>query len=187
MVAGTAVVALVCSAGGLAAMAEVISGLPADFEAAVIALQHAQPGRLSHLRELLARDSRLPVAAAEDGLMLRPGMVVVAPSGWHTLVVAGPRVVLIQSGAIPPSRPSADLLLTSLAVSVGSAATAVVLSGAGHDGAIGASAVKRLGGRVLACDAATSTIFGMPAAVIDRHVVDMVLPLADIAKVLSRP
>jgi two-component system chemotaxis response regulator CheB len=179
------VIALVGSAGGLAAVSEVLSGLPAGLNAAVIVLIHQAPERENKLVEILARPSRLPVEAARDHTPLRAGTVVVAPPGEHVLIAAGPMVRLIASGASPPSRPSADLLLATLATACGPRATAVVLSGGGHDGATGATAVHQFGGTVLASDELTSEHFSMPQATIERDsVIDQIVPLGEIATLL---
>jgi CheB methylesterase len=105
--------------------------------------------------------------------------------GKHTLVTSGLRVALIVSGASPPSRPSADLLLATRATACGPLATAVVLSGGGHDGVTGATAIHRLGGTVIASSEVTSDHFVMPQATIERaHFVDHIAELDDIAGVL---
>lgn len=177
------VVALVSSAGGLAATSAILADLPADLRAAVIVLQHGPPDHESLLAQILARRTDLRVAVAVDGAPLEPGTVLVAPPGQHTLVTGARRVLLIESGAFPPSRPSADLLLTTLAIAVGPAAMAVILSGGGHDGTTGATAVHRLGGAVIATDKATSQNFSMPSAAIGRDaIVDAVVPLPDAAR-----
>lgn len=180
------VVALVASAGGLKAVTSVLDALPRSFDAPVIVLIHQDPARVSELPSLLASHTRLDVLHARDGDGLWPARVLVAPSGRHTLVTGQRRIMLIASGAAPPSRPSADLLLTSLALAVGTDAVAVVLSGGGHDGATGATAVRRVGGTVIASDEATSARFGMPSATIEREsVIDHVVPLSEIAALLA--
>jgi two-component system chemotaxis response regulator CheB len=159
--------------------------LPARLRASLIALQHTDPSRVSQLSPLLDRVGPLPVADAEDGAALMPGRVIVAPSGFHTLIAADRTVALVRSGRHPPSRPSADLLLASLAISVGADAIAVVLTGFGHDGAAGATAIKRMGGTLLASTLATSEEPSMPEAAIDTGAVDHVLPLGDIGGTLA--
>ena len=178
------IVAMVSSVGGLDALGRVLRSLPADLPAALIALQHADPTNVSHLAEILDRTAPLPVTDAQDGAVLAPGTVVVAPSGFHTLVTRDRTIALVRSGQLPPSRPSADLLLVTLAVSAGPNAIAVVLSGLGHDGAAGVTAIKRLGGTVIASDLATSQETSMPEAAIDTGEVDHVLALDDIARAL---
>lgn len=183
---GLWVVGLVASTGGLEALTHVLAPLPASFPAAVVALQHLRPDYSSRLSEILGRRTALQVQQARDGRRLEPGLVLVAPPGHHTLVCPNHTIALIDSGQLPPSRPSADLLLTSMALSCRQRAVAVVLSGAGHDGTAGAAAVKRLGGLVIAQDQATSREFGMPSSVIAfDQMVDRVLALTSIGPALK--
>jgi two-component system chemotaxis response regulator CheB len=176
------VLALVCSAGGLAALTTVLSGLPATFPAAVIVLQHQRPTDRSYLAKILAKRCALPVTEARDGATLIGGTVVVVPPGQHALVTLDNRIALITSDGPPPYRPSADLLLTSLALVAGRRTIAVILSGSGSDGATGATAIHDFGGLVLASDRASSEHFAMPQAAIGRDdAVDHVLPVTEIA------
>lgn len=180
------VVALVCSAGGLPALQRVLTPLPPDFPAAVIVLQHQRPDRRSMLAPLLARNCRLPVRDARNGDALTAGTVLVVPPGSHALATSHNTLALIASDGPPPYRPSADLLLTSLAVTAGTRVVAVVLSGGGTDGATGAVAVHDLGGTVIAADRASSAVFGMPAAAIGRDdAVNHVLPVDKIPGLLT--
>jgi two-component system chemotaxis response regulator CheB len=113
--------------------------------------------------------------------------VIVAPPGCHLLITSELRVALIESGAFPPSRPSADLLLTTLAIAAGERVIAAVLSGTGHDGATGATAVHRFGGTVLATDEASSQSFAMPEATIGRdNAVDHVVNLDALPALLTQ-
>ncbi|MFI5494762.1 chemotaxis protein CheB [Actinoplanes sp. NPDC051859] len=181
------VVTLVCSAGGLAALNAVLAPMPADLPAAIVALQHLDPGRASSLPNLLNQITALSVSSASDGETLEPGHVYVAPPGQHTLIVDGPALTLIPSGPVPPYRPSADLLLTTAAIALGRRLIAVVLTGRGNDAATGATAVHHLGGTVIATTAATSTESSMPQATITRDdVADHVLPLRRVAPVLIK-
>jgi two-component system, chemotaxis family, protein-glutamate methylesterase/glutaminase len=180
------VIALVASAGGLEAVSRVLGPLPGDLAAAIVVLIHQSPDRVSVIAEILGGRCAMPVAAAEHDRRLRPATVIVAPPGRHVLIGPGPTVGLIVSGAVPPSRPSADLLLATLATAVGPSAIAVVLSGGGHDGATGATAVHRYGGTVVASDAASSESFSMPLATIERdHAVDHVVDLDAIPALLT--
>lgn len=148
-------------------------------------LCHQPPGARSALVPVLARCCALPVAAVRDGERLRAGRVVVIPPGRHLLVTVEGRVALLETGGPPPSRPSADLLFTSLALVAAERSVAVVLSGAGHDGATGASALHTFGGVVVAADPVGSPVPSMPAAAIARDAaVAYVTPVADIAALL---
>jgi two-component system chemotaxis response regulator CheB len=169
------------SAGGIGALDVLFHGLPADLDAAVLVIIHLTPGARSLLPAILDRWSLLPVEQAEDGMALEAGVVRVAPPDAHLLVDADETLRLDQSELVHHVRPSADVLLLSLAQNHRGPCTAVVLSGAGIDGAAGAAAVKRAGGRVLAQDEVTSQYFGMPGAAILAGGVDEVLPLDAIA------
>jgi len=179
------VIALVGSVGGLAAVTTVLEALPPDVSATVLVLLHQAPDHVSRLAAILDRRCSLAVVPATDGAALRAGRVLVAPSGKHLLVAHDETVALIVSGAFPPSRPSADLLLTTLACACRQRVVAVVLSGNGHDGATGATAVHHFGGTVVASDEFTSEVFAMPTATIDRgDAIDHVLPLEQIPSFL---
>ncbi|SEH01274.1 two-component system, chemotaxis family, response regulator CheB [Nonomuraea solani] len=179
------VIAIVSSAGGLAATGTVLAELPPGLAAAVLVLQHLSPDHESRLPEVLGTYTKLPVAAARDGQALAPGRVAVAVAAHHLLVTGDRRLALVPSGPIPPCRPSADLLLATLAAVAGPDTIAVVLSGTGTDGSTGAAAVHRLGGTVITTDAATSIYFGMPQACIVRgETVDHVVALGRVASLL---
>ncbi len=180
------VIALVASAGGIAAVSDVLDGLPVDLNAALIVLIHQQPDRENQLVHILQRRSKLPVAAAQDTARLRAGTVVVAPPGQHLLISPGPTTALIISGALPPNRPSADLLLSTLATTCGARATAVVLSGSGHDGATGATAIHHFGGTVIASNEVSSEEFSMPQATIERNSpIDEIVAVNEIPALLT--
>lgn len=178
------IVALACSQGGLNALTIVLGGLPEDFPAAVIVLQHQSPDHPNSLAAILDRECRLPVTVARHQRPLAPATVIVVPAGKHALVTDN-EVALINSNGPPPYRPSADLLLISLAVTAPQRTIAVILSGGGNDGATGATAIHDFGGTVVASDHESSENFGMPAAAIGRDdAVDYVVPVKEIADLL---
>ena len=178
---GFPVVAIIASAGGVEALLRVLTRLPADLPACVLVALHQEPARLSHLPAILATDAKLPVQFAVDGAPLQPGVVLVVPPARHLLVTSRGRVGLIDTGALPPPRPSGDLLLATLAVTCGPRALAVVLTGNGHDGQAGVRAIVRCGGTAVAQDEHSSAFFAMPAAAIATHQVSEVLDIDDIA------
>lgn len=178
---------LVCSVGGLDALIRVLSRLPAGLPACVLVLQHQAPDHVSELASILDSRCRLPVRPAVQGDALVDGTVLVAPPGRHLLVTHDEHLALIHSGDFPPSRPSADLLLTSAALALRGRAVAVVLSGGGHDGATGATAVHDFGGIVIAADEASSAAYDMPKATIGRDgAIDHVAHVDDIGPLLCR-
>jgi len=174
-------VAFVASAGGVQALGEVLAALPQDLGAALIVVLHLLPEHQSHLAAILGRQTTLRVKEAEDGDLLETGCVHVAPPDAHLFVEPDGRLALRAEPPLRHLRPSGDLLLSSLAANYNGHCLAVVLTGLGTDGAAGAGAVKKAGGKVLVQDEATSEYFGMPQAAIDAGVVDQVLPLGEIA------
>ena len=178
-------VLVAASAGGLSALTELLSELPADFAAAVAVVQHIEPHHRSMLAEILGRSCPLPVRQAGDGEHFDAGVVHVAPPDHHLLVDADGSLSLTRTELVHFVRPSADLLFESAAASFGSRTIGVVLTGTGHDGALGVEAIKGRGGTVIAQDEATSEFFGMPGAAIETGAVDFVLPLDQIAEALS--
>jgi len=181
-----AFVALAASAGGVTALSRVVSALPADLDAAVLVVLHLQPDRHSLLASILDRGARLPVTDAVAGERLEARHVYVAPADAHLAVADDGTFVLDTGPPIHYLRPSADVLLASLAHACDAdRLLAAVLTGTGSDGADGARAVKAAGGRVIAQDEETSDYFGMPSAAIATGAVDEVLPLAAIGPAVT--
>jgi two-component system chemotaxis response regulator CheB len=168
----------------LAALTEVLSALPEDFPAPLVVVQHLDRLHRSHMAEILSRHISLPVKQAEEGDRLRRGSVAIAPPDQHLLVNPDGTLSLSHAELVHFVRPSADLLFESVAASYKERAVAVVLTGMGHDGAMGVRAIKKLGGTVIAQDKNTAQFSGMPSAAIDTGKVDLVLPLAEIAPAL---
>ena len=104
------------------------------------------------------------------------------PPEWQRC--ASPPRPLTRSELVHFVRPSADLLFESVAAAFGNRAIGVVLTGTGRDGSMGISAIRKMGGTVIAQDEKTSEFFGMPGAAIETGNVDFVLPLEDISSTL---
>jgi two-component system chemotaxis response regulator CheB len=177
----TRIVALVASAGGLHALSEVLAGLPIRFAAACVVLQHLSPKYVSHLTEILQLRCALTIKEAQDGDRLTAGMIYVGPPDHHMIVQPDGLLRLTQTARHHFSRPSADVLLGSLAEVYRERVTAVVLTGRGTDGAEGIQQIKASGGIIIAQDEATAAFFGMPGAAIQTGDVDYILALEAIA------
>src|SRR5262249_12000128 len=177
-------VALATSAGGLSALTTLLGGLPADFPAAIVVVQHLDPRHRSHLAGILGRRTALRVKEAEDGEALRPGTVYIAAPDRHLFVTPDATLALTRTEPLHFVRPSADVLFASVAVSFQERAVYVALTGPGIDGEAGVRAFKATGGTVIAQYKGSSEFFGMPAAAIDTGTVDRILPLPEIAPAL---
>jgi len=184
-VSPVAVIAIGASLGGLRALEILLAGLPPKLAASVAVTQHRRADPNSRLRELLARSCALPLIEPEDKLPLEPGYVYLAPSDYHLLVERG-RIALSIDAPVQYARPSIDVLFESLADAYGPAAVGVMLTSASADGAAGAAAIKRAGGRVIVQDPLSAESPIGPRAVIAATPVDAVLPLERIAGELAR-
>lgn len=163
-----------------------LAALPRDFPASVVVVQHVDPRHRSLMAEILARRTTLRVSEAREGDRVAPGHVYVAPSNQHLLVNPDGTLSLTQTELVHFVRPSADLLFESVAATYKARAIAVVLSGSGEDGAMGVTAIKKMGGTVIVQDAKNAEFAGMPGAAQATGIADFVLPLDDIAPALVK-
>jgi two-component system chemotaxis response regulator CheB len=173
------IVAIASSAGGFDPVIEVVSGLPPDFPASVIVIRHLSPDQESHLAEILSRHTSLKVKEAKDGMRLARATVYTAVPNKHLMVNSDRTFSLASFEKVQFVRPAADVLFVTLAISCRNKVIAVILSGAGRDGAIGTLAVKRAGGKVIVQE--SPDVPGMPEAAIRIDDVDFVLPMKKIA------
>lgn len=178
------IVAIACSAGGLKALSEVISTLPANFPVPIVIVQHLDPKHRSMMADILGRRTKLEVKQAQQRELMHPGTIYIAPPNYHLLVTSQGCVNLTQSEVMHFVRPSADVLFESVADSYKSGAIAVILTGTGVDGATGVRKIKEKGGIVIVEDSNTCEFDGMPKAAIKTGVVDQILPLSEIATAL---
>jgi chemotaxis response regulator CheB len=178
-----AAIGIGASVGGPPALATVLGRLPADFALPVLVVQHMATGFGESLAQWLDRTVDIPVRPAGDEEPLRPG-VWLAPDGMHLGLSSTLRLTLDAKTERGAHRPSLDVLLESLAASLGAEAVGVVLTGMGRDGAEGVRAIDAAGGLTIAQDEETSAVFGMPAAAIEAGAA-RVLPLEELAASLT--
>jgi two-component system chemotaxis response regulator CheB len=177
-------VAMAASAGGIAALGQVLADLPADFRASIVVVQHLDPRHRSLMADILRRRTGLEVVQAREGDRIIPGSVYIAPPDRHLLVNPDGTLSLSQSELVHFVRPSADLLFESVAACYRDRAIAVVLSGTGSDGSMGTRAIKKMGGTVIVQDQKSAEFPGMPQAAINSGSADFILPLDEIASAL---
>jgi two-component system, chemotaxis family, protein-glutamate methylesterase/glutaminase len=171
------VVVLGCSMGGMSAMEQIFSVLPADFPVPIVVAQHRYRTSGEALPSFLRRHSKLNVVDATDKQWIHPGNVYLAPADYHLLLDRDGELSLSVDAAVAYSRPSIDVLFESAADAYLAGTVAVVLTGANADGARGAKRVKDRGGFVVVQDPQTAESPEMPSAAIATARVDRILPL----------
>jgi two-component system chemotaxis response regulator CheB len=169
------------STGGPAALSELIPALVPDLRLAIVIVQHMPASFTGPLAERLDAAGQLSVHEARTGDRPVPGSVLIAPGDRHLAFDDRGLVMLTDGPLVNGCRPAADVTMISAARIYGRRALAVVMTGMGKDGAAGALAIKRAGGKTLAQDQATSVVYGMPRAAIDAGAIDEVAALGDIA------
>jgi two-component system CheB/CheR fusion protein len=179
------IVGIGASAGGLEAVTELLTALPADAGLALLIVQHLDPARTSLLSDILSRHTAMPVAEAVDKTLIEINHVYVIPPNTSMTVVSERLRLKPRSASIGPPMPVDDLL-DSLAADQGANAIGVVLSGSGTDGAIGLQAIKGCGGITFAQDSASARFSSMPQAAVGLGSVDRVMTPAAIAGELLR-
>ena len=172
------------SAGAVDALSTLLPGLPAGGPLPLVVLVHMPPQRRSLLPALFSPRCSIRVREAEDKAPVSPGTVWFAPPDYHLLIEQDRHFSLSVDDPVNFSRPSIDVLFESAADAYGAAVMAVVLTGANADGAVGAAAVRKAGGFVVAQDPAGAEVAVMPRAAIEAAQPQFVAPLPRIAALL---
>jgi two-component system chemotaxis response regulator CheB len=180
------VIGIGASAGGPAAVASVLAGLPRETPACLAVVQHLLPGFARPFCEFLRQNCRLNVQMVEADVTWRPGTVFVAPDERHLAALPGDRFALVDTPPEGGHRPAVDVLFRSLAEVHGKTAAGVVLSGMGDDGTRGLAAMSRAGALTLAQAEEGCAVYGMPRAAMERGAAGRAVPLAEMADVLDR-
>lgn len=182
------IVAIAVSTGGPNALAELLPAIRADFQPALLIVQHMPEGFTAQFAERLARLAAIEVREAKHGDHVTSGLALIAPGGQHMAVSrdAGRLIIaLSRDDAVRGHRPSADVLFRSVAATLREHSIGLIMTGMGEDGADGMEAIHQAGGLTLAQDEASSVVYGMPRAAIQRGAVSRVLPLMEVAPFLN--
>ena len=183
------VIAIGASTGGVYAITDILSDLPADAPPILIA-QHMSGRFIERFAQRLDDSTALSVAVATNGMRLMRGHAYLAPAGRHLTLSRSGAHFLTRVDSRPlvgGHRPSVDLLFASLAEIAGAAALGVLLTGMGKDGAEGLLKMRNAGAMTICQNEATSMIYGMPKAAVAIKAVDLELPLDRIAEfIISR-
>jgi len=184
------ILAIGSSTGGPQALMKFFSEAGGRIDVPIVVTQHMPPTFTSILAEQIARAGNAPAREAENGDVLAPGTIYVAPGGYHLTVrrtgAGAASVVLDEGPAENFCKPAVDPMFRSLATAFGAGVLGIVLTGMGHDGRDGARQITTAGGTILVQDQATSVVWGMPGSVAEAGYASAVLPLTEMApKVLG--
>jgi len=180
------------STGGPAALDVLLPQLPATFPLPVLIVQHMPELFTRLFAERLNGRCPLEVREAAEGDLVRPGTIYIAKGNWHMEVLASVRpgapstLHLTQGPLENHCRPAVDVLFRTAAAIWGAGVLGVVLTGMGSDGMLGSKVIREQGGSILAQDAPTSAVWGMPGAVTNAGLAHKVLPLQAIAPEIVR-
>ncbi len=173
------------STGGPRALQEVISQLPANLPAAVLVVQHMPSGFTKSLAARLDELSNINVKEAENGDILKPGWVYIAPGDYQMMLnkkIGDYRININQDPPMSGHRPSVNYMMDSVATCGHKSLIAVIMTGMGSDGSEGIANIKKNGGSTIAQNEETCVVYGMPKAAVNAGAIDKIVPLDGIAK-----
>ncbi|MFO7597458.1 MAG: chemotaxis-specific protein-glutamate methyltransferase CheB [Desulfocurvibacter africanus] len=177
-------VAMGASSGGPQTLRAILSGLPKDFPAPIVVVQHISRGFLPGLVQWLNQGSKLTVCIAAQGQAMEPGTVYFAPDDHHLLVARDNTLHLSDAPPEGTLRPCVGQLFRSVAEFLGSRAVGVLLTGMGRDGALELGLMRERGAVTIAQDKCTSIVYGMPREAVRLGAAVHVLPQEEIAGML---
>lgn len=178
---GERLVAIGASAGGPAALTTVLQGLPKDFPAAIVIIQHVDKQFAAGMAEWLSLSSALPVRVAQEGERPETGAVLLAGTNDHLTLKMPDCLGYTPKPVDYAYRPSVDVFFQSACRFWPGTVVGVLLTGMGRDGALGLKALRNKGHYTIAQNQATSAVYGMPKAAATLDAAVDILALEQIA------
>jgi two-component system chemotaxis response regulator CheB len=178
-------IAIGASTGGVHALAAFFGALPARITVPILVTQHLPAPFMPYFADQLSDMSGRPTKLACDGMQLVPGAIILAPGDAHIGLARtrGLVHVKLERRRMPSGcTPSVDPMLTGVAKVFGANGLGIILSGMGRDGELGAADMVQAGGEILAQDAGSSVVWGMPGAVVRTGLARIALPPAALAR-----
>lgn len=182
------IAAIGISTGGPNALRYFFTNLDSSFNLPIIIVQHMPEGFTGEFAKSLNKLTHMEVKEAEEGDMIKPGRVLIAPGNMHIRVEKkrlGAVVKLDNSGNVNGHTPSAGVLFDSVAEQYGAGAVGIIMTGMGRDGAEEIGRIRDAGGITIAQDSKSSVVFGMPKVAIEKGNIDKVVSLEDMAETLN--
>ncbi|MHB1687307.1 MAG: protein-glutamate methylesterase/protein-glutamine glutaminase [Ignavibacteriaceae bacterium] len=178
------------STGGPFSLQKVIPLLSKKIYCPIFIVQHMPPKFTKSLAERLNGLSELEVKEAEDGEVVRNGVIYLAPGGFHmTLLKSYSGKITINISKEPVNTlhcPSVDVMLDSVLNIYGKNTLGIIMTGMGKDGFEGIKKLKSLGGYCIAQDESSCVVYGMPKAIVDAGFADVIAPLEKISEIINK-
>ncbi len=182
------IVVIGASTGGPRLLVYVISQFPKDFPP-VLVVQHMPPGSVGVFADRMNKNARIEVKLAEEGDVIQPGKVYIAPGGYHMELVqekSGQKSITITDGALVNFvKPAVDVTLYSVARIYKKNILAFILTGMGRDGTQGCRVVKKMGGKVFTLKKEDSVIYGMNKSVDEAGLSNKIVGMDDIVREIA--
>ena len=182
-------VALGISTGGPLSLQKILPFVSRGINCPFFIVQHMPPKFTKSLAERLNGLSELKVKEAEDNEAVQNGVVYIAPGGFHMTLIksaAGtPRISINEQPADTLHRPSVDVMMNSVIEVYGKNTLGIIMTGMGRDGFEAVKKLKGLGGYCIAQDEESCVVYGMPRAVIEAGLADVISPLEKIPEIIN--
>lgn len=185
---GLDIIALGISTGGPNALRKVLAGIESTMDVPMIIVQHMPPGFTTEFAASLNRITPLEVREAEDGDVVKPGRVLIAPGDYHIQVERRSLATVVRLNQDPPCnghRPSAGILFRSVAACFGNRSMGVIMTGMGRDGSFEIGEIFRAGGVTLGQDEASSVVYGMPRVAWENGFITRQVSLHEMAQTIN--
>jgi two-component system chemotaxis response regulator CheB len=182
------ILAIGASTGGIHALGVLFHSLPKRIGVPILVTQHLPPPFMPVFARQLGTIAGRECLVAEDGMRLRPDLIVLAPGDAHLTVEPIDRTTVVRlthGRSVSGCMPSLDPMFASVGAVFNTGALGVVLTGIGRDGVEGASRMVACGGAVIAQDEASCAVWGMPRAILEAGLACAVLPPDKIARRIS--
>ena len=177
------VVGIGSSAGGLEALQQFLTFLPADTGMAFVVIQHLSPDHRSLLADILGKYTTMPVMEAQEGMHVRKNTVYMLPPKYNMEIEGG--VLHLHEYNHQHINHPIDVFFRSLAKSYENRAVAMILSGTGSDGTNGIRSIKERNGMIIAQSPESAKFDGMPRSAIATGFVDLILNPDSIAREMA--
>ncbi len=183
-------IALGISTGGPFSLQKVIPMLSKKINVPLFIVQHMPPKFTKSLAERLNSLSQLEVKEAEDGETVRNGVVYIAPGGFHMKAerkqLGNVQIKISKEPSTTLHCPSVDVMIDSVVEVYGKQTLGIIMTGMGKDGLEGIKNLKNLGGSCIAQEESSCVVYGMPRAIVDSGLADVVAPLERIPEIINK-